>query len=83
MPAFLCSQCGGVDNTACCLYHARRGRPALCSECDPKIGKWHGMFEKRSAKGLLLASDGFLYDEKEDLSWRMANQGLTIIRKIE
>jgi hypothetical protein len=26
----------------------------LCSECDPKIGKWHGKFDKRSAVGMLL-----------------------------
>jgi hypothetical protein len=37
----------------------------LCSECDPKIGKWHGEFKKESATGYILSSDGYLYTQKE------------------
>ncbi len=58
MPLFRCEQCGCVENTALSNYWMR-GRdavtlapravplPALCSECDPQIGRWHGEFPKR------------------------------------
>ncbi len=55
MPLFKCDQCGCVENTACSGFWHREwdqrdgtgdGR-ALCSECDPQIGKWHARFEKR------------------------------------
>jgi hypothetical protein len=80
MPNFKCSKCGCLENTATSHYFSRkRGAPPLCSECDPRIGRWHGRFAKQSCEGLNLASDGFLYDPKEDLKWRMENQGLKII----
>lgn len=48
MPIFLCDDCGCVENTACCFFwHYTKTGKKLCSECDPKIGKWHGRFEKR------------------------------------
>ena len=47
MSLFVCSQCRAVDNTAVTNYWTRpKGSPPLCSECDPKIGKWHGKFSK-------------------------------------
>jgi len=47
MSVFKCEKCGCAENTALCGYwHRKKGAPALCSECDPKIGKWHGCFEK-------------------------------------
>lgn len=54
MPLFVCDGCGDVENTACCgadgywLRKMRKYRKgdALCSECNPAIGKWHGRFEK-------------------------------------
>lgn len=50
MSLFKCSSCGCVENTAVSHYATRpEGSPALCSECDPTIGKWHGRFEKRPA----------------------------------
>ena len=72
MSAFRCEQCGCVENTACSNYWSRKyphsetgetlpSLPLLCSECDSEIGKWHGMFPKKSAKGLLIGADGFLY----------------------
>ena len=42
----------------------------LCSECGPstfpdgkptEYGKWHGKFEKRSAAGMLIDNEGFLW----------------------
>lgn len=58
MPLFKCEQCGCVENTALSNYWTRNinwdstnaeplKNPALCSECDPEIGKWHGQFPKR------------------------------------
>lgn len=86
MPLFKCSQCGGVDNTALTNYAVRttcEGKPALCSECDPEIGKWHGRFPRRPAAGLKLGSDGFLYSPEQEtdgsLKWRMEHQGFKII----
>jgi hypothetical protein len=51
MPLFKCSNCGCCENTALSNYWidtmSRERKPALCSECDPRIGKWHGKFEKQ------------------------------------
>lgn len=56
MPLFLCTKCGCIENTATSRYWTRRygdddletgSDDPLCSECDPKIGKWHGRFPKR------------------------------------
>ena len=46
MSIFVCSQCGYLENTALSGYWFRRGSPPLCSECDPRIGKWHDRFPK-------------------------------------
>src|SRR5687768_17340713 len=65
MPIFKCSQCGMVENTAVCNYWTDavlEKKPPLCSECDPAIGKWHGMFERVRATGYKLGNDGFLYE---------------------
>jgi hypothetical protein len=48
MSLYKCETCGCVENTACAHYWMRDGGPALCSECDPEIGKWHGLFSKRA-----------------------------------
>ena len=44
MSLFNCEKCGVVENTALCGYNFRGDGPALCSKCDPKIGKWHNCF---------------------------------------
>lgn len=65
MPLFKCSQCDCIENTAVCNYwtdHKLEGKPALCSQCDPVIRKWHGIFERKPATGYKLGSDGFLYE---------------------
>lgn len=66
MPIFQCEKCGTVDNTATTRFWLKGEGPALCSECDPKIRKWHGLFEKSPASGLLLGEDGFLYVNPPD-----------------
>lgn len=56
MPLFICDKCKTIENTALCRYWSRdqdtKGK-ALCSECDPKIKKWHGEFEKIHANDYL------------------------------
>jgi hypothetical protein len=78
-----------MENTACCHYWSRyqgKDKPklaALCSECDPTIGKWHGMFEKKPAKGMLIGNDEFLYGSEEGLEWRKEHQGFKIVGTAE
>jgi len=67
MPVFKCSKCSCVENTATSNYWNRpKDSVPLCSECDPEIKKWHGIFKKRSAVGVgyWVGEDGFLYDFK-------------------
>ncbi|CAM0042740.1 hypothetical protein VPHK394_0017 [Vibrio phage K394] len=49
MSLFKCQECGCKENTACCNFHiaSAYGEKALCSECDPDIGKWHNKFDKK------------------------------------
>lgn len=51
MPLFACDKCGCVENTALCLFWMSwDSAERLCSECDPKIGKWHGAFPKKKSE---------------------------------
>ena len=86
MPIFKCDECGCVENTALSGYWWRKSNgkdKALCSECDPKIGKWHGVFEKMPATEFYLGNDGFLYHEDEvmsdSLNWRKEHQRFKIL----
>jgi len=45
MPLFKCQKCGVIENTALSPY-SWTSKEKLCSECDLRIGKWHGKFEK-------------------------------------
>jgi len=76
MPLFRCEDCGCVDNTALTNYWFRTvsadfrrqlktPKPARCSACDPDIGAWHGEFPQRSADGMFVDDEGFLYYEAE------------------
>lgn len=47
MSLFVCEDCGCIENTALSLFWVRGDGPALCSECDPRIGKWHCCFDRR------------------------------------
>lgn len=47
MSLYRCDKCGCADNTALTRYWFRDGGAALCSECDPAIGKWHEQFPKK------------------------------------
>lgn len=50
MSLFRCFECGCVENTALSRYWAQKPKDqALCSECNPEIGRWHGRFPKRDA----------------------------------
>lgn len=71
MPLFNCSQCNCIENTASGAYWGRKmaDKPALCSECD--TGTWHGLFPKRSASGMLVANDGFLWARSESVPSHM------------
>jgi hypothetical protein len=53
MPLFNCTSCAAIENTALSKYWTdlyRRDKSVpfnpLCSKCDPRIGKWHGNFER-------------------------------------
>jgi hypothetical protein len=48
MSLFQCSKCGCAEDTALCHYWSARlqSTAPICSACDPKIGKWHGEFER-------------------------------------
>lgn len=51
MPLFICSRCKCVENTALSGYWFGDREKPFCSECDPKIGKWHGAFSKQKWDG--------------------------------
>lgn len=83
MSLYQCEQCGCVENTALSpvgLYDDKK----LCSEC--RTGEWHGCFEKRSAEGMVLCSDGYLYHPSElgmdYFKWRVEHQGLKVLKKV-
>ena len=86
MPIFACEQCHVVENTARSGYWMRGGGPALCSQCDPRIRKWHDRFPRCSAAGYWLGSDGFLYhqDDKDSgrLKWREEHQGFRFVKQL-
>lgn len=70
MPIFACRECGCIENTALSNYWVRtalESKPALCSACDPEIGKWHGQFTRRSASGMLVDQDGHLWGKEEQV----------------
>lgn len=50
MPLYECERCHCVENTALTNFweSLAEGKPRLCSECDPEIGRWHGSFPKIS-----------------------------------
>lgn len=50
MSLFVCDECGVIENTALSrfwMHYGLLGGRALCSLCDPEIGKWHGHFDRR------------------------------------
>lgn len=90
MSAFVCSQCGCVENTATSNYWEQKypfgggeSKPLLCSECDPETKRWHGCFDKKSAKGLVLASDGFLYSEEDVAGGVLKRMNIEVVKRIE
>jgi hypothetical protein len=71
MPLFPCGKCNCIEDTALCHYWSARLRQksALCSACDPTIGKWHGEFAKESAQGWIRDRSGFLFDKESVERW--------------
>jgi hypothetical protein len=71
MPLFACSKCNCVEETALSHYWSARLRQvaAVCSACDPGIGKWHGEFPRESAQGWVNDRSGFLLDKGEVERW--------------
>jgi hypothetical protein len=71
MPLFPCSKCNCIEDTALSHYWSARLRQkaALCSACDPTIGKWHGEFAKESAQGWVTDRSGFLLDKGSVERW--------------
>lgn len=68
MPLFPCRRCLCVENTALANFWYGvqvEKKPALCSECDPEIGKWHKQFERRTAIGYLVDANGMLWLQEE------------------
>ena len=52
MALFVCEECRCIENTALSNFWKKNVHPdmdgrALCSDCDPTIGKWHGKFPRR------------------------------------
>lgn len=52
MSVFVCASCDVLENATTSRYwtwrydgDGRKGGP-LCSMCDPKIRKWHGLFPR-------------------------------------
>jgi len=64
MPLFKCTKCGVIENTATSNFWITK-EPPLCSQCDPAIGKWHGIFDRKPAAGMKIGSDGLLYSPEE------------------
>lgn len=69
MSLYQCEECGCRENTALAGYWSRndtnsgcQGR-ALCSACDPDIGRWHGQFER-----LFLPRGMFITNNRGNLS---------------
>ena len=50
MSVFRCEKCNCIENTATSGYWCKGDKPALCSECDPELSKWHNRFPKRQYK---------------------------------
>ena len=71
MPLFACSKCNCVEDTALSHYWGARLRQtaALCSACDPAIGKWHDEFPRESADAFVNDQDGFLLDKRAVERW--------------
>ncbi len=71
MPLFACSKCNCAEDTALSHFWGARVRQqsALCSACDPTIGKWHGEFARESADDFVRDRQGFLLDKRAVERW--------------
>src|SRR5260370_32284926 len=71
MPLFPCSKCNCIEDTALSHYWSARLRQkaAVCSACDPTIGKWHGEFPRESAQDWVTDRSGLLLDKGSVQRW--------------
>jgi hypothetical protein len=71
MSFFQCNECGCVEDTALCHYWSARLRqtPALCSACDPKIGRWHGQFPREQAQEWITNERGPVCRKSDVENW--------------
>lgn len=84
MSVFRCSKCNCAENTAVSNYATRpKGSPALCSECDPEIGKWHGRFEKVSADKFVEDENGYLISREEKAQKDMSSEAVKSIKNVQ
>lgn len=79
MPVFICSKCNMMENTATSNYWHRdldldrpensppkTPSPPLCSQCDPTLGKWHGLFQREPMPpDHVIGPDGFVWHKDE------------------
>lgn len=65
MPLFMCRKCGCAENTALGEFWGCDPETQQCSECE--TGQWHDQFPKRSAEGMLVDQNGFLWQVAENL----------------
>lgn len=55
MSLFACEECGIVENTALCGWTPAEdgtGRRLVCSQCNPDMGRWHGIFLRQTPEEL-------------------------------
>jgi hypothetical protein len=76
---FMCRECGCAENTACCNYWDRHlsGKAVLCSACDPDIASWHGRFPQKSAAGMIVDQNGYLWSNAASIPKHYQIMGAT------
>jgi len=80
MSVFICSKCAMMENTALSNFWTRDfaapegspPQPALCSQCDPSIGKWHNEFDRMPIPAdHMIGPDGFVYLKTDEYVARL------------
>jgi hypothetical protein len=64
MSLYICEKCGTIENTALSSYWWKKEK--LCSQCDPQIAKWHGVFKRNKFdKEKQILVDGFVISKQD------------------
>lgn len=72
MSLFVCSnkECRTIENSATSQYWMTEDKDnVLCSECDPRLGKWHGRFPKTKYNWLFWKIDSRNYVGRRWFCW--------------